>query len=760
MASDWGFNFRNGYACDSDSSDDDAAPKTETDLIRDFDLGSRDEGGVKYKPNPFSIAKINAAARGEPTAKQGGGKSGKAQGRGKSQAKKAGGGTIEHAFKTQAARPRNKAVKEPAAKQAPRSRPFQDPRIDRPTPPPPAQAPSPPIILATTNAATNPLATVHAAAFALTTASTKETAASDAHIPTSLTASTDLAQEAPVLTPTSPQRQSAHIPTFRPRPRIPRLQYNVQSSPLRSQLPRSQAARHAPLSSPAQPRAYHTQCSTTSSTAAPRASSRPAVPQGSTTHSQPKRSPGMYAGDPHSRSSPAKLDFRRLQAQASRRQATPARSVHPTAFDDQPQILQMRPANKPSSPRPPSITTMRGYTPGRSSPSLKASSPSSSVSRKRPISHSARGPASRSPSRLPSAYATSFGDADEEWSTLSAPLRPGKRQKVNGVSLSAPFSIPALLSKAGAGASQAKARNASAAKARTGIIPRGGTRSPGDPQARDTVRKSGVSPGSRRRVITFLPPPLPASASGRSTEIEMAPGEQATTARHEDADVLPSVDDCDEPKFQFSVDDEGDAMQQTSRTMPGLRSSSPTYARSSSPTLVGANPVTPVFKDAQYAAYDKDAPYDNGSITMYDAIRSGYDDNLPLRDDNARLYASASHPSDGAPCYDDARPDAPTYPYGAHARDYDAHTHHYDEYDDADDSMLANIDLEGVRLRFPALKARLRSVRTFFYVDLRFSLLLLHVSFPTSSILVVQFVAICLALASRTFPSLLTACTQ
>ncbi|KAI4525937.1 hypothetical protein K525DRAFT_260403 [Schizophyllum commune Loenen D] len=714
MASDWGFNFRNGYACDSDSSDDDAAPKTETDLIRDFDLGSRDEGGVKYKPNPFSIAKINAAARGEPTAKQGGGKSGKAQGRGKSQAKKAGGGTIEHAFKTQAARPRNKAVKEPAAKQAPRSRPFQDPRIDRPTPPPPAQAPSPPIILATTNAATNPLATVHAAAFAPTTASTKETAASDAHIPTSLTASTDLAQEAPVLTPTSPQRQSAHIPTFRPRPRIPRLQYNVQSSPLRSQLPRSQAARHAPLSSPAQLRAYHTQCSTTSSTAAPRASSRPAVPQGSTTHSQPKRSSGMYAGDPHSRSSPAKLDFRRLQAQASRRQATPARSVHPTAFDDQPQILQMRPANKPSSPRPPSITTMRGYTPGRSSPSLKASSPSSSVSRKRPISHSARGPASRSPSRLPSAYATSFGDADEEWSTLSAPLRPGKRQKVNGVSLSAPFSISALWSKAGTGGGEAKARKGLAAKARTGtgITPRGGTRPPGDSRARDTVRKSGVSPGSSRRVITFLPPPLPSSVASKPVSRPSAPNAE----ERDDSDVLPSVNDADEPRFQFSVDDVG-----------RLRSSSPLYARSSSPTLVGANPRTPVYKDAPYSAYDQYAPYDDGSVTMHDAIRPGYDDNFPLRADNALLYAGAGHPSDGATCYDDARPDAHTHYYGAQARGHDAHAHHYDDYDDADDSMLANIDLEGVQLRFPALKARLRSVRILFDPHLRISLSLLRV---------------------------------
>ncbi|KAL1673300.1 hypothetical protein EV122DRAFT_283142 [Schizophyllum commune] len=692
MASDWGFNFRNGYACDSDSSDDDAAPKTETDLIRDFDLGSRDEGGVKYKPNPFSIAKINAAARGEPTAKQAGGKSGKAQGRGKPQTKKAGGGTIEHAFKTQAARPRNKVVKDPAARQAPRSQPFQDPRIARPAPPPPlAQAPSSRNTIATAYAATNTLAAKDAAAFAPTTASTKETAALDAHIPTSLTASTDFSQEAPIVTPTSLQRQSAHIPTFRPRPRIPRLRYNVHSSPLRSQLPRNHAARPAPISSPA--RAPHSHCSTTSPIAAPRASSRPAVPQGSATPLQPKRSSGMFAGDPHSRSSPAKLDFRRLQAQAPRRQAASARSVHPTTFADKPQTLQMRPVSKLSPTSPPSTTTVRAHLLERSSASVEASSPPSSVPRKRPVKRTANASFAHSPSRLPSAYATSFGDADEEWSTLSAPLRPGKRQKVNGVPFTAPFSIPALLGKAGTAGSQVKARNESTAKARTGtgIIPRGGTRAPGDSRARDTVRKSGVSPGSRRRVITFLPPPLPSSIASKPVSRPCA----IKAEERDDLDVLPSIDDGDEPRFQFSVDDEGRP-----------RSSSPLYARSSSPTLVGANPRTPVHKDAPYSAYD--ATYDNGSVTMYDAIRPGYDDNFPLCDDNARLYASASHPSDGAPCYDDARPDSPAYPYDAHARDYDTHAHRYN-YDDDNDSMLANIDLEGVRLRFPALKARLRS---------------------------------------------------
>ncbi|KAL1716100.1 hypothetical protein EV715DRAFT_293551 [Schizophyllum commune] len=534
MASDWGFNFRNGYACDSDSSDDDAPPKTETDLIRDFDLGSRDEGGVKYKPNPFSIAKINAAARGEPTTKQGGGKSGKTQGRGKPQAKKAGGGTIEHAFKTQAARPRNKAVKAPAVKQAPRSRPFQDPRIDRPVPtPPPAQAPSSRNTLATTNAATDPLTATDAATSAQTTASAKEN------------------------------------------------------------------------------------------------------------------------------------------------------------------ILRMRPVNKLSPSRPASPSPVTSHPLGCSSASLVASPPPSSVSRKRPVNRAANDSIACSPSRLPSAYATAFGDADEEWSTIPASLRPGKRQKVNGVPFTAPFSIPALLGKAGAGASQVKAGNGSAAKARTGtgIIPRGGTRPPSDSRACDTVRKSGVSPGSRRRVITFLPPPLPSSVASKPVSHS-----SALKAESDDPDVLPSVNDGDEPRFQFSVDDVGRP-----------RSSSPSYARSSSPTLVGANPRTPVHKDAAYSAYDMDATYDNGSVTIYDAIRSGYDDNFPVRDDNALHCASASHPSDGATCYDDAHLDAHTHYYGAQVRGHDVHAHHYDDYDDADDSMLANIDLEGVRLRFPALKARLRS---------------------------------------------------
>ncbi|KAL1727640.1 hypothetical protein EV714DRAFT_275445 [Schizophyllum commune] len=657
MASDWGFNFRNGYACDSDSSDDDAPPKTETDLIRDFDLGSRDEGGVKYKPNPFSIAKINAAARGEPTAKQGGGKSGKAQGRGKPQTKKAGGGTIEHAFKTQAARPRNKVAQEPAAKQAPRSRPFQDPRIDRPAPPPPpAQAPSSRNIFATTNAATNSLATMDAAAFAPTTASTKETAASDAHIPTSLTASADLGGISldPDFSATS---ASAYTDiSAAPTHPAPAIQRPVISATLS------------------------------------------AAPQ--------SWSSGTYAGNRHTRSSPAKLDFRNLQAKTSQPQATPTRSAHPAAFANQPQILRMRPVNKLSPSRPASPSPVASHPLGCSSASLGASPPPSSVSRKRPVNRAANDPIAHSPSRLPSAYATSFGDADEEWITLSAPLRPEKRQKVNGVPFTAPFSIPALLGKAGTPGSQVKARKASAANARTGtgIIPRGGSRAPGDSHGRDTVRKSGVSPGSRRRVITFLPPPLPSSVASKPVSRPSAP-----ITRRDDSDVLPSVDDAEEPRFQFSVDNEGDAMQQDSRTVPSPRSSSPSYARSSSPTLVGANPRTPVHKDAPYSAYDKDATYDDGSVTTYDAIRPGYDDNLPLCDDNALHCASASHPSDGAPCYDDARPDAQTYPCDAHARDYDAHAHLFDDYDDADDSMFANIDLEGVRLRFPALKARLRS---------------------------------------------------
>jgi hypothetical protein len=62
--SGWSFNFRStnlDFYSDSDS-DADSVDIDETRLINDLDLSSREET-VLYKPNPFSIAKINAASR-------------------------------------------------------------------------------------------------------------------------------------------------------------------------------------------------------------------------------------------------------------------------------------------------------------------------------------------------------------------------------------------------------------------------------------------------------------------------------------------------------------------------------------------------------------------------------------------------------------------------------------------------------------------------------------------------------------------------
>jgi hypothetical protein len=68
--SDWSFNFMNDVnACDSDDSDaglEDSTPAGSLHgcKVDDIDLSSREEA-VIYKPNPFSIAKINAAIRGD-----------------------------------------------------------------------------------------------------------------------------------------------------------------------------------------------------------------------------------------------------------------------------------------------------------------------------------------------------------------------------------------------------------------------------------------------------------------------------------------------------------------------------------------------------------------------------------------------------------------------------------------------------------------------------------------------------------------------
>ncbi|KAF8970102.1 hypothetical protein BDZ97DRAFT_1914811 [Flammula alnicola] len=66
---EWAFDFRTNLSCynDSDDSDLDSNPPVGTDstdakLLKDMDLSTREEA-VTYKPNPFSIAKINAAYR-------------------------------------------------------------------------------------------------------------------------------------------------------------------------------------------------------------------------------------------------------------------------------------------------------------------------------------------------------------------------------------------------------------------------------------------------------------------------------------------------------------------------------------------------------------------------------------------------------------------------------------------------------------------------------------------------------------------------
>lgn len=69
-SADWAFNFRtshfNVYDTDSDSEEGPAVPaekeSEEAKLAKDLDISERQETAV-YKPNPFSIAKINAAAR-------------------------------------------------------------------------------------------------------------------------------------------------------------------------------------------------------------------------------------------------------------------------------------------------------------------------------------------------------------------------------------------------------------------------------------------------------------------------------------------------------------------------------------------------------------------------------------------------------------------------------------------------------------------------------------------------------------------------
>ncbi|KAF5391406.1 hypothetical protein D9757_001979 [Collybiopsis confluens] len=67
----WAFNLRTrAYDSDSDADSDENPSSSDTiptsdqvKLLNDFDLSTRPEDAIQYKPNPFSIAKINAASR-------------------------------------------------------------------------------------------------------------------------------------------------------------------------------------------------------------------------------------------------------------------------------------------------------------------------------------------------------------------------------------------------------------------------------------------------------------------------------------------------------------------------------------------------------------------------------------------------------------------------------------------------------------------------------------------------------------------------
>ncbi|TFK65120.1 hypothetical protein BDN72DRAFT_209505 [Pluteus cervinus] len=69
----WSFNQRSSIFCPSDSDSDSedppkkgqTNPSTDVELLKELDISTRDESGTVYKPNPFSIAKINAACRGK-----------------------------------------------------------------------------------------------------------------------------------------------------------------------------------------------------------------------------------------------------------------------------------------------------------------------------------------------------------------------------------------------------------------------------------------------------------------------------------------------------------------------------------------------------------------------------------------------------------------------------------------------------------------------------------------------------------------------
>lgn len=116
----WAFDFRtnfNGYHSsdsESDSADTHLLPETaDNRLLKDIDLSSREER-VSYKPNPFSIAKINAAYR---STGQGGVRHNVASVEASKAGKNSGQRTIMEGFKAQASRPTPTSV-DPIAKRS------------------------------------------------------------------------------------------------------------------------------------------------------------------------------------------------------------------------------------------------------------------------------------------------------------------------------------------------------------------------------------------------------------------------------------------------------------------------------------------------------------------------------------------------------------------------------------------------------------------------------------------------------------------
>lgn len=119
MGDDWSFNLRTcGLASDDDpDSDNDLPPdqlSNDTEFLRQIDLSSRQDH-AEYKPNPWSIAKVNAASRPKaPVVIKPAGLPANAKTKPK--------GAIVDAFKKQAEKPKPKFTRQPAPVRLPPQR--------------------------------------------------------------------------------------------------------------------------------------------------------------------------------------------------------------------------------------------------------------------------------------------------------------------------------------------------------------------------------------------------------------------------------------------------------------------------------------------------------------------------------------------------------------------------------------------------------------------------------------------------------------